>query len=1000
MFALLATGIQFLPKSYQGIASVEVLAKTATLVNPDIVSADSIFTDETAGTELGIFNSPELRTAVIRKLNLLNDPEFNPNLTPSLLHNILGYFHQSVPVKLDENRILFDTVGKLYEKVVVQPVSHSKIIQVIASSHDPVKAAAIANAVVAEYIAAHQQQKEDAYRQAYNFTNLRLPALRADMIAKSELVNQFRQQHQMVSGQYAAIRREKLTEASKQLIDAQNRLEQLRSQVAQSHIGDILHNPAVLNSLTIQRLREQEAQIVAEGAGHGMQSANYQLRQAAVDGVIRAEAERIILSLPEQLAEQESLVANQQKEVNHEQEEVSKMDALQSQIDPLENDMRIATKQYTDFLSSDAVSRPDVAFTAVNVRILSSAATQYKANFPNNKIMLPASFVLSFLSTAALALYRGRRVGFVTAEQFKSAFNIEPIARIPMRVKGDEHSYWEAIMFLSMKLAVPYEKKKIIILLTSAQPQEGKTTTACGLAEAFAVRNMSVVLVDADLRSKTTPGKSRMIGLGEILSGAARVEDAIIHKHGISILRAGSTGQAGNSTTLLASNAMPALLRTLHETHDIIVIDGPSASITGDSWVLAKLVDRVVCVVKQSDTDQESIQNAFRNLDRKSNEIDIVLNMNKVVKTLSLPVTQQAGPNSAVTYFREYAGPILAGLIGIEVGRVWGFRTIGLCILYSSVLALLLNLVEYLDPIDYYTAVNEVNFFRLKLTGDTSGFAATSVYTPDDIVTFSTTVLFNITGASPQDFAPLVTYRFLGTIVNPISNGYVMAVLGILAVSLKRGYWLWLIIPMLVLVGVKGANILLFSSLILYGIWLFTKNLKIVLIASICWTILYIAMGIIIGLSHNDFHVLGFLGGVKSIVHNPLGHGIGVGGNGSAEAHKGFKWTGTGGFANNGVDFALESSIGVLIYQMGVFSVIVMTVFGVFLWRAPWGSDQSHTNPTSRDIIFLSLGMIIVNGIFQEEAFAPYACGLIMLLVGVLTGNRYRGSRTLLANPV
>lgn len=82
---VLAVSIQFLPKTYRAVASVEVLSKTPMVANPDVFAASEAFTDETAGTELGIFESQELRTAVIRKLNLLAVPEFNPDLNPSLL---------------------------------------------------------------------------------------------------------------------------------------------------------------------------------------------------------------------------------------------------------------------------------------------------------------------------------------------------------------------------------------------------------------------------------------------------------------------------------------------------------------------------------------------------------------------------------------------------------------------------------------------------------------------------------------------------------------------------------------------------------------------------------------------------------------------------------------------------------------------------------------------------------------------------------------------------
>ena len=115
---------------------------------------------------------------------------------------------------------------------------------------------------------------------------------------------------------------------------------------------------------------------------------NFAQRAAAVDGQIRAEAARIVASLPGQVAAQDAAVKSQLAEYQAIQREVSRMDQLQSELDPLENDARIAIKQYNDFKSSDSATKPDVAFIGVNVRVMSQAAVPYHAYFPNNMLMI------------------------------------------------------------------------------------------------------------------------------------------------------------------------------------------------------------------------------------------------------------------------------------------------------------------------------------------------------------------------------------------------------------------------------------------------------------------------------------------------------------------------------------------------------------------------------------------------------------------------------------
>jgi len=643
LFLLLATGVQFLPKTYRAVASVEVLSKTPTVANPDILTGDTTFTDETAGTELAIFHAHELRAAVIQKLDLIHNPEFNPDLKPHRSQRLVSFLKESLLISrlipadwLDwiprsesatVERMLYDTEQVFATKVIAEPVSHSKIISVAVTTSIPALSALIANETVTQYIAAHKVQKQNAYKEAYEFSSERLPALRADMTAKNALVNQFKQQHHMVSGQYATILREKLSESSKQLVDAQSHLKQLEAQMQQAKRGDIMNNPAVLASQTIQRLREQQSQIGAEAVGKPWLAATYAGKKASVDTMIQAEALHIVHSLPDQVTAMRAGVEAQAAEVAAIQAQVAQADALQSELDPLENDARIATKQYTDFLTSDSTSRPDVAFTAVNVRMLSSAVIPYRAYFPNNSLMLPAAFVLSLLFSTTVVLYRGRRVGFVTAAQFQDVLRIDPIGRIPLRTSRTEQVFWEAVLFLSMKLCSPYEKQSQTILITSAQPDEGKTTIAMALAEVFARRNISVALVDADLRLARRPrrGEPPVVGLREVLADDADLEDAIIRHNGVSLVPAGTTRMM-HPTSLIASDNMPLMLQRLRETHDIIIIDGPPAPIGGDSWALSKLVDRVLFVVKQGTTPENQVQDALHALDRHGG-IDVVLNM-------------------------------------------------------------------------------------------------------------------------------------------------------------------------------------------------------------------------------------------------------------------------------------------------------------------------------------------------------------------------------------
>lgn len=148
------------------------------------------------------------------------------------------------------------------------------------------------------------------------------------------------------------------------------------------------------------------------------------------------------------------------------------------------------------------------------------------------------------------------------------------------------------------------------ILVTSAAPEEGKTTVALNLALAeAAAANSSVVLVEADLRRPTMAKNVGVFagpGLAELLSRNVRLDDALQqialpgHSNGsasraaLSIITAGAIPP--NPAELLESRAMTELITTLTEHFAHVIIDSPPMSVVSDAIPLVQRVSGVVVV--------------------------------------------------------------------------------------------------------------------------------------------------------------------------------------------------------------------------------------------------------------------------------------------------------------------------------------------------------------------------------------------------------------------
>ena len=187
-----------------------------------------------------------------------------------------------------------------------------------------------------------------------------------------------------------------------------------------------------------------------------------------------------------------------------------------------------------------------------------------------------------------------------------------PFLGLVPSVRGDKHpmlasshvphDFGESFRALRTSLISKYRGEGTkIILVTSAQPLEGKTTTAANIAMALAYGGSRVLLIDADMRR---PGLHRPLrltnerGLSQVLTGQARVRDVIQRTVDPNLLAITAGKTPPNPSELLASERMKTLLTNLsHGPFDWIIIDTPPVLAVTDAVILAPVVSGVTFVI-------------------------------------------------------------------------------------------------------------------------------------------------------------------------------------------------------------------------------------------------------------------------------------------------------------------------------------------------------------------------------------------------------------------
>lgn len=157
----------------------------------------------------------------------------------------------------------------------------------------------------------------------------------------------------------------------------------------------------------------------------------------------------------------------------------------------------------------------------------------------------------------------------------------------------------------NIMFSVPKREKGKAIVVTSAAPCEGKTTTSINLALIFAQMGVKVLLIDCDLRKPRVHryiGLERGAGVSNIICGYADIKDAIHRnvKENLDVITSGDIPP--NPTELLENQGFSKMLESLQNEYEYIFVDTPPITVVTDAVVVMKNCTGTILVARQGVT--------------------------------------------------------------------------------------------------------------------------------------------------------------------------------------------------------------------------------------------------------------------------------------------------------------------------------------------------------------------------------------------------------------
>ncbi|MBC1512347.1 CpsD/CapB family tyrosine-protein kinase [Listeria booriae] len=157
------------------------------------------------------------------------------------------------------------------------------------------------------------------------------------------------------------------------------------------------------------------------------------------------------------------------------------------------------------------------------------------------------------------------------------------------------------------------------IMITSPDPDSGKSLISANLAITYAALDMKTILIDLDLRKPTVhkifPECHSSYGITGFLKDILPLEEAIIKTEvpHLDVLPVGMT--PADPASILNSEKLQQLYKKLYENYDRIIIDTPPVMSVADAQIIASWVDGSILVIRNNYTKQENAKKALKKLD-------------------------------------------------------------------------------------------------------------------------------------------------------------------------------------------------------------------------------------------------------------------------------------------------------------------------------------------------------------------------------------------------
>jgi capsular exopolysaccharide synthesis family protein len=594
-------------------------------------------------TQYQLLRGRKLAEAVIEKLKLRESPEFltQPLMTPweRIQRRFLG---QAPTAAVDADGMkLSPAVAAFRSRITVEPVAGSRLVNLRFLAYEPTLAAEAVNALADFYIKQSMEFRFTQSEQATDWLGEHALKQKARLEEAERRLQAYRESEGLLNfEERQSLIDQKLSTLSSAALNARTERIQKESLLGQMRgLGDkqLESNPLVLANPLINGLKADLAGLQRDLAKLSESFGDKHPDVIRVRNDIHTTEEKLrneIRNVGRGLESEYRAAAAQEASLNANLE-AAKREALEFnrkaiEFGVLKREVETNQQVYKELLTRNKQTNLEKELETTNIRIVEKAERPRGPYSPRHMRNYQLALLIGLLLGIGLTvLFEHFDNTLKTPEDVKEHFGLPFLGMVPdvgvktanaaarpspLILKNPQSAVAEAYRVLRTNLIFSSaETSGRALVVTSANPGEGKTTTVANLASSLALNGAKVLAVDADLRRPTMHqhfGIPKTPGLSDLIVGKCQASEAIqtTRFKGLQVLPCGYVPP--NPAELLGSAAMKQVVDALRSHYDWVLIDTPPILAMADTPVLCPLVEGVILVIGAERSGRPAIQRA------------------------------------------------------------------------------------------------------------------------------------------------------------------------------------------------------------------------------------------------------------------------------------------------------------------------------------------------------------------------------------------------------